>query len=224
VTPSAPLVLILHFFIARVARTQMRYTSWRMRSRTPSDFRGMCSRCYLKLPQCICAWLPIVDTCTEVLVIRHVTEQHVMSNTGRLAALILPNCRIVDVGPDMPFDEAALPGGRSWLLYPGPNPAPTGPAPRCLVVLDASFRRAKRMYKRIEALHRLPQLALQPPEVAPLRLRQPPRSDGMSTIEAIAAGLSLVETSTIGSRLLESYAEFVKRADFAHGRRRGTPG
>jgi DTW domain-containing protein len=180
----------------------------------------MCSRCYLKAEQCICSWLPNVETHTQILVIRHVTEQHVMSNTGRLAGLILPNCRVVDTGPDLPFDDALIPARDTWLLYPGPNPAPTGPAPRCLVVLDASFRRAKRMYKRIAALHRLPELALPPPMVVPNRLRQPPRSDGMSTIEAVAAGLSVVENPAHGRVLLDSYAEFVRRADLAHGRKR----
>jgi DTW domain-containing protein YfiP len=76
------------------------------------------------------------------------------------------------------------------------------------------------MYKRIETLHRLPQWSLPPPLVAPHRLRQPPRSDGMSTIEAIAAALSLVEDPAHGQVLLDSYAEFVRRADVAHGRKR----
>lgn len=180
----------------------------------------MCSRCYLKSPQCICDWLPSVATNTQILVIRHITERHIMSNTGRLAALLLPNCRIVDIGPNLPFDDTEIPIDGTWLLYPGPNLAPAGPAPSCLVVLDASFRRAKRMYKRIEALHRLPELALPPPLLVPHRLRQPPRSDGMSTIEAIAAGLSVVEDPAHGRVLLNSYAEFVRRADLAHGRTR----
>lgn len=192
-----------------------------MRSRTPDDFQGMCSRCYLKLPQCICSWLPNVETNTEILIIRHITEQHVMSNTGRLAALILPRCRIVEFGPELPFAETTLTDGVSWLLYPGKRATPVGPKPTRLVVLDASFRRAKRMYKRIDSIRNLPELAIPAPLVVPERLRQPPRADGMSTIEAIAAGLSLVESANIGSVLMQAYAEFVRRADIAHGRVRG---
>jgi DTW domain-containing protein len=189
-----------------------------MRSRTPNDFQGMCSRCYLKSAHCICHVLPVVPTRTEVLIIRHVTEQHVMSNTGRLAALLLPNCRIVNFTTEASFDDSGIAEDGTWLLYPGPNPMPRGPAAKRLVVLDASFRRAKRMYKRIDALQRLPELALPVPSVVPRRLRQPPRADGMSTIEAIAAGLSLVEDRDLGQVLLEVYAEFVRRADAAHGR------
>ena len=145
------------------------------------------------------------------------------SNTGRLAALILPNCSIVDVGSELPFDADVLTPEDSWLLYPGHNAVPSGPKPQCLVVLDASFRRAKRMYKRIDLLRRLPELALPSPIEVPHRLRQPPRDDGMSTIEAIAAGLSLVEAEEHGRVLLATFAEFVRRADAAHGRRRATP-
>jgi DTW domain-containing protein len=187
----------------------------------------MCPRCYLKSAQCICSWLPHIVTRTEILVIRHVTETHAMSNTGRLAALLMPNCRIIDyaaaasrqLAPDITLDAK-----NTWLLYPGQNPPPAMPPPERLVVLDASFRRAKRMYHRIDALRPLPELALPAPEIAPHRLRQPPRADGMSTIEAIAAGLSLVEDPRLGAMLGEAYAEFVRRADLAHGRLRRSDG
>jgi DTW domain-containing protein len=191
-----------------------------MRSRTPEDFRGMCPRCYLKTAHCICGWLPRVTTRTEILIIRHVTEEQVMSNTGRLANLILSNCRIIDFGVGDSFDDSGIAEPGTWLLYPGPNPSVPRPAPTRLVVLDASFRRAKRMYKRIESLRRLPELALPPPLVIPHRLRQPPRPDGMSTIEAIAAGLAIAEDPGLGTVLRGAYTEFVRRADAAHGRLR----
>lgn len=189
-----------------------------MRSRTPDDFCGMCSRCYLKTEYCICEFLPKIQARTQIVILRHVTECRVMSNTGRLAALVLSNCHLLDFDPCQPFATSLLDPSDSWLLYPGPNPAPRGEPPKRLVLIDASFRRAKRMYKRMAALHQLPQLALPAPATAPARLRQPTRDDGMSTIEAIAAGLSLVEDPAIGSALLDVYAEFVRRADAAHGR------
>lgn len=188
-----------------------------MRSRTPDDFHGMCARCYLKTEHCICSVLPVIHARTEILIIRHITERRVMSNTGRLAALVLSNCRILEFDPCAEFETSMLDPQDCWLLYPGACPKPNA-SPRRLVLLDASFRRAKRMYKRIGALHQLPQLALPPPAQAPARLRQPTRDDGMSTIEAIAAGLSLVEDPALGSRLLDVYTEFVRRADAAHGR------
>lgn len=194
-----------------------------MRSRTPDDFQGVCPRCYLKTAQCICAVLPTLATQTEILVIRHTTERHVMSNTGRLAALVLPKCRIVEFDPCQPFDGTGLSAQDSWLLYPGPASQPPPPAPTRLVILDASFRRAKRMYQRLEVLRSLPQLALPAPKVVPARLRQPTREDGMSTIEAIAAGLTLLEGPALGAAMLEVYAEFVRRADLAHGRNRRAP-
>jgi DTW domain-containing protein len=189
-----------------------------MRSRTPDDLKGMCPRCYLKTAHCICSWLPRVATRTEILIIRHVTEQQVMSNTGRLAALLLSNCRIIEFGVDHAFDDSAIAEAGTWLLYPGPSTRVPSPPPRRLVVLDASFRRAKRMYQRIDSLRRLPELGLPPPVVVPHRLRQPPRPDGMSTIEAIAAGLAIVEDPGLGTTLCAVHAEFVRRADAAHGR------
>jgi DTW domain-containing protein YfiP len=74
------------------------------------------------------------------------------------------------------------------------------------------------MFKRIDALHTLPQLALNAPLVAPLRLRKPPHPDGMSTIEAIAEGLACVEDEQLKTQLLDCYATFVERTDRQRGR------
>jgi DTW domain-containing protein YfiP len=105
----------------------------------------------------------------------------------------------------------------SALLYPGAT-VPLAEPPKRLIVLDATFRQARRMFKRIAVLHQLPQLALGAPTVAPQRLRKPPHPNGMSTIEAIAEGLALVEDARLKGPLLDCYAKFVARADRQRGR------
>jgi DTW domain-containing protein YfiP len=76
------------------------------------------------------------------------------------------------------------------------------------------------MYKRIHSLRGLRELALRAPAVAPLRLRQPPHVDGMSTLEAIAHALGLLEGPQIAEPLHALQAEFVQRMDTLRGRRR----
>lgn len=188
-----------------------------MRSRTPPTLEGHCPRCYLREHHCLCALLPHLDTKTEVIIIRHVVEARLTSNTGRLAALCLSNCRILEYRSDAPLDASTFTFDDAVLLYPGAaEPLPN--SPKRLVVLDATFRQARRMYQRITALHRIPHLALDAPVIAPPRLRTPPRPDGMSTIEAIAEGLSRIEAPYLKAPLLESYARFVERADRQRGR------
>ncbi|MGC4063584.1 MAG: tRNA-uridine aminocarboxypropyltransferase [Polyangiaceae bacterium] len=190
-----------------------------MRSRTPLTLEGHCRRCYLRSEHCMCAVLPQVECETEVVIVRHVVESRLTSNTGRLAALCLPRCHIIEYGGGPDFDDTQLPTTDAVLLYPGPTvPASELPRPRHIVVLDATFRQARRMYKRISALRGLPQLALQAPTVVPQRLRTPPHPDGMSTIEAIAEALALIENPDRKPPLLRCYEEFVLRASRQRGR------
>ncbi len=169
---------------------------------------------------CLCAELPRLESLTEIVIVRHTAEQWLTSNTARLATLMLPNARILKYGGGEPFDDALICSDGTWLLFPGRGGAVPSSVPRRLVVLDGTFRQARRMYKRITALHSLPELSLAAPANQPDRLRHPPRADGLSTIEAIATALGQFEDPMLCERLLAAYGEFVRRADATRGRQR----
>jgi DTW domain-containing protein YfiP len=154
------------------------------------------------------------------VIVRHVREERLTSNTGRLATLMLSNVCIVPYGGGEPFDEGPLHGDDTWLLFPDAGPAAPRGRPQRLVVLDATFRQARRMYRKISGLRQLPQCALDSPEQRTPGRRISPRSDGLSTIEAIAAALARFESPELASPLMAAYAEFVRRADLSRGRTR----
>ena len=168
----------------------------------------------------MCAVLPRVEARTEIVLIQHVTELLLTSNTGRFVALSVPSSRVLGYGGGEPFDASCLSEPGTALLYCSGPTRPLDFVPRRLIVLDGSFRQARRMYKREAALRELPELALPAPNVAPTRLRQPTRPDGMSTIEAIAAALSLLEGPECAAPLWALHAELVRRADRMRGRKR----
>ena len=192
-----------------------------MRSVTPRDFSGHCPRCVLQLEVCVCSNIPRVESATEFVLIRHVTELSLTSNTGRFAALALPNSRLLPYGGGEPFDASTLEEPGTALLYcSGPAARPLSFVPRRLIVLDGSFRQARRMYKRVPELRALPELTLPAPRVTPTRLRKPTQPDGMSTIEAIAAALCELEGAELAAPLWALHAELVRRADIMRGRKR----
>ena len=192
-----------------------------MRSVTPRDFAGHCPRCVLKLQICVCGEIPRVQASTEIVLIRHVTELLLTSNTGRFAALALPNSRLLSYGGGMAFDASFLREPGTALLYcSGPATRPLSFVPERLVVLDGSFRQARRMYKRVPELRALPELSLPAPAVTPTRLRRPTLPEGMSTLEAVAAALSLLEGPERAAPLWTLHAELVRRADLVRGRKR----
>jgi len=191
-----------------------------MRSVTPRDLLGHCPRCLLQDEICVCAVLPRVEARTEIVLIQHITELMLTSNTGRFVALSVPSARILGYGGGEPFDASPLSEPGTALLYCSGSARPLDFVPRRLIVLDGSFRQARRMYKRQAALRELPELALPAPSVTPTRLRRPTHPDGMSTIEAIASALSLIEGAECAAPLWALHAELVRRADRMRGRKR----
>ena len=189
-----------------------------MRSSTPRDFSGLCPRCFLKVDLCLCSDLTCTESNTEIILVRHVREAWLTSNTGRLAALMLSNVRVLPYGGGDPFDDTQLCGDDTWLLVPGASAAVPPRRPRRLVVLDATFRQARRMSRRISGLHRLPRWTLAVPPMRTPGRRRLPRPDGLSTIEAIALALAQCESPEWAAPLMTAYAEWVRRAHQSGGR------
>jgi DTW domain-containing protein YfiP len=133
---------------------------------------------------------------------------------------MLSNACIVPYGGREPFDEGPLQGDDTWLLFPNATSTVPHGRPQRLVLLDATFRQARRMYKKISGLRLLQQCALNSPEQRLPGRRRPPRSDGLSTIEAIATALAQFESPELAAPLMAAYAEFVRRADISRGRKR----
>ncbi len=188
-----------------------------LRSITPRDLRGLCPRCFLKVALCLCSDLPCMRSHTEVILIRHVRESWLTSNTGRLAALILGNVHVLPYGGGALFDETQVCGDDTWLLCPDAKPDAPPRQPRRLVVLDGTFRQARRMFRKISGLHRLPRWTLEVPPIRTPGRRKPPRPNGLSTLEAIALALAQYESSGWADPLMTAYAEWVRRAHLPDG-------
>jgi DTW domain-containing protein len=177
-----------------------------------------CPRCLLQQRVCLCAEVPTVVTRTRVMIVRHHLEQFRSSNSGRLANLALPNSVIVDHGGAS--GPAVLPPlAGAWLLFPEGEPTVVAPSPPPvqLVVLDATWSQARRMYRKLDALRGLPILRLPELPVPSARLRESPGPGRVSTIEAIASALRLLEGDEVAAPLERLFGVAVARAQ-ASGR------
>jgi tRNA-uridine aminocarboxypropyltransferase len=162
---------------------------------------------------CLCAVIPTVITRTRVVIVRHHLERWRSSNSGRLAHLALPNSEIVEHGGDA--GTAVLPPLEgAWLLFPEGEPTVRAsvPPPRQLVVLDATWSQARRMYRKLAALRGLPILRLADDDMPVARLRESPSPGRVSTIEAIARALRLLEGDAAAAPLEGLFAVAVARA------------
>ncbi len=145
-----------------------------------------------------------------MLLLQHPLEQHHAKGTARLLALSLRRCRIW-VGEV--FDPQQLaqalaapePGQTTCLLYPeNPGEPPgqhSGPADTAdtagtcgrLVLLDASWRKSRKMLLLNPLLQQLPRLALQDLPASRYTIRKAHLEHQLSTLEAGVLALQQLE-------------------------------
>lgn len=148
---------------------------------------------------CLCAWVRPVDNRVELIVLQHPQEQHQAKGTVRLLQRCLSRCRVL-VGEQ--FEEAALQallgeGEGTALLYPMDATAlagaVSGPVQR-LILLDATWRKSRKMLllnPRLQALPRLALAELPPSGYAALRRAQ--QEGQRSSLEASVLALQQLE-------------------------------
>ncbi len=169
--------------------------------------RPTCAQCLRPQAACICQWVTPTPHATEVLILQHPLEEHHAKNSARLLHMSLPNSRMV-VGEA--FEDAALqalaPEPRyTVLLYPAtayedhatPAPLDTSqlrdPATVRLVVLDATWRKSRKMLHLSPALQRLPRLVLEDVPAPRYAIRKAHLPGQLSTLEATCAALAQLE-------------------------------
>lgn len=166
---------------------------------------------------CLCAEVPLVETRTRVVIVRHYSEVTRSSNSGRLAGLALPNSEIIDHGAPGSA-PVHIDGENAKLLFPGGEPLCADNAPARLIVLDATWSQVRRMRRRVRGVAGLPTVCIPAVPTDGPRLRASPGEGRVSTLEAIAHALGVIEGADVRNALLHLFALAVERSRAA-GRR-----
>ena len=200
-------------------------------SMSPRSQRPLCPLCLRPASACICRWITPTGNQVDVLLLQHPLEAGHAKNSLRLLQLSLAR-RTVAVGEVFAPDrlEALLyksppDGAQPLLLYPGT--AGTAPGPRDtaqpvrLVVLDATWRKSRKMLALNPALQALPRLALSAPPPSQYLIRKAHRPDQLSTLEAVCHALAQLEgDSARYEALLTAFDGFVAQQLACRDRRR----
>jgi DTW domain-containing protein YfiP len=159
-----------------------------------------CPGCRLLTAACLCELIPRIETRTRVVVVVHRLEADKPSNTGRLALRCLPNSDVVIRGA---LDRTTtVPAwaehGDPVLLFPHPDARPLaafrdGARPVTLIVPDGTWRQAQRIRRRVAGLDALPCAFVARDAPSTYRLRRAIDPQRLSTMEAIAEALGVLE-------------------------------
>jgi DTW domain-containing protein YfiP len=161
--------------------------------------RAHCATCLRAQSACICRWIAPVVSGIELLVLQHPLEVANAKNSARLLHLSVAGSVLVageTFEPDR-LQRLLHGGGRvPLLLYPH-MPGDTAPAAPSLpdparlrlVVVDATWRKSRKMLYLNPMLQQLPRLTLRDMPPSSYRIRKAHAADQMSTLEAAAYAL-----------------------------------
>ena len=167
--------------------------------------RDLCPRCARPVSVCFCQALQSQKAPFRIALLQPAREKKHALNTGRIVNIAVSNCDVFE-GEDFsghPSFQALLAAyrGRAWLLYPGDNARSPSALVRqeteqgdseepLLIVLDATWRKSRKMLYLFPELASLPRTALPEEMVSNYRLRKVPGDGYLSTVEAVVAVLA----------------------------------
>ncbi|KEQ12701.1 hypothetical protein GZ77_19665 [Endozoicomonas montiporae] len=156
-----------------------------------------CPRCLRPLKTCYCQALTPETATTDLLIIQHPSETRHAVNSARIASLGITNCEII-VGEDFSKStelDKRLSNRHACLLFPSDNAVTVRTyqenrtKPDLCVILDGTWRKAKKIYYLNPVLQALPAVTLSDTYTSTYTIRKTPGKGALSTIEATVAFL-----------------------------------
>jgi DTW domain-containing protein len=196
-----------------------------------------CAACRLWRNECVCAHAPHLSIATRLIVIMHSKEWRKTTNTGHFARLAIKDAEVrLHGSPVRKVSSAGVDAASSstLALFPGRGANPLCPAylallprPLTLLVPDGNWNQAKNMMRRLPMLNQAHPVRLCGPSLGADCLRRNHLAGRMSTFEAIAQALGILEGAGTEIEMLRFFRQVLARMSH-HSRRshknHGTPG
>jgi DTW domain-containing protein YfiP len=211
----------------------MNVETYRRRRRLLADqpgrrMRSLCFNCLQPVVTCFCRHLRPFDPGYKFVILIHALELRRRIATGRMAHLCLRDSVLL-LGYDY-SENSTLNGLLSdpqycpVVLYPGQDSLnltnlttlerrqvfPSEKKP-LVVVIDGTWSTAKKMLRRSRNLRDLPRICFTPDKPSRFRVRQQPKKECLSTIEAIHQTLDLLRPSADQDALVYVFDKMVEQ-------------
>lgn len=180
-----------------------------------------CQGCKLNPELCICAEIKPFKIETNVSLIVHVRELKLPSNTAQFAKILLPENADIDIrgriGEQFTATHILERPGRPLFLYPHEDALELNddfkakyPGPYHLIIPDGNWQQARKVRKREEGLKDLPAVKLPPGITGEYHLRKAQHPEWVSTFEAMAHALGVLEGTHVRDQLMDFFRFWVK--------------
>ncbi len=188
----------------------------------------VCDDCLIPRAFCVCGVMDPITVSSRVTVVVHYSDVTRKSNTGRLIPSVLTNSEVLIRGTrHEPLDimRAVQPRYNNLVLYPSADSIPlttdflkNNTLPVNLIVPDGNWNQAGKMEKREKKIAHLQRVHLEISKPSRYRLRTAAHENWISTFEAIARSLGIIENPEIQQRMEYFFEVFVERMLYLKGR------
>ena len=182
----------------------------------------------MRREDCLCIHAPRLCISTRLIVIIHSKEWRRTTNTGHFARLAIRGAEVrLHGSPKQQVSSAGIEAtsASTLVLYPGRGATPLDldyvaalPRPLTLLVPDGNWNQAQHMMRRLPMLRQARPVSLVGSGLDLDCLRRNRSAGRMSTFEAIAQALGLLEGPQIEADLLKFFRHVLAR--MAHNSRR----
>ncbi|MFT4814065.1 MAG: DTW domain-containing protein YfiP [Paracoccaceae bacterium] len=169
--------------------------------------RKICSACQYPVVVCVCSVITQMAVDVEIIILQHPSEKNRAKNTVRLISLVVPEAKVVVGERAADFEQikqrlvdAESAGARVAVLFPSPestilseNLEPASNIIHTLILIDGTWRKAKKMWQLNPWLWTLAVFRLEAGFKSRYRIRKGSEAGGLSTLEAAALALEIVE-------------------------------
>jgi len=180
-----------------------------------------CTNCRINNYFCVCSELSTVSLQTNVSLIVHVSELNLTSNTAQFVEKILLDKAEIfirgRVNDTFVADPILARSGRPLFLFPDEESLELNdhfkqvhPGPYHLIVPDGNWNQAKRVKKREAKFDGIPTVRLPAGLIGEYKLRKAPQPEWVSTFEAVAYALGILESKVCEVHMMAFFRKWVQ--------------
>lgn len=183
-----------------------------------SESRAFCPDCDFLKSRCLCATLKMIPNNLHLIVLQHPSESKHPLNTVRIMKKSFKEMTVLvgeDFSNDLKLNTLLCdPNNECALLYPGEkadvlNSDSKDKALTHLLMIDGTWRKAKKIYLLSKNLQTLPALKLTPEDKSDYRIRKSPAENALSTLEASVEALKYLEPTLDTSSAITSFKAMI---------------
>ena len=194
------------------------------------EYRPLCTRCLRAGSVCLCEGIRPFRTSFQVVLLQHPKERKNSIGTARFTHLTLTNSRLIagaefESHPEV-TEILSDPANYPTVLYPGESsvnvsenraaflgsiPLGSDGKPRRLVVfvIDGTWSQARGMIRRSPRLAALPRVSFSIEQLSQYKVRKQPSEYCLSTVEAVARLVKILDPAAPTETLIETFARVV---------------